>query len=68
MERFDEADDLFATGWEVAERRGAVMTLTYLALIRAAGNWWRGRFADAHKALGELAGIQAAAGLREVKE
>jgi DNA-binding CsgD family transcriptional regulator len=66
--RFDEADDLVATGWEVAERRGAVMTLTYLALVRARGNSWRGRLAEAHKALGELAGIQAAAGLRETKE
>ena len=68
VERFDEADELFVTGWEIAERRGAVMTLTSLALIRAASNWWRGRFADAHKVLAELAGIQAAAGLREVQE
>ena len=32
MGRFDEADDLFATGWEVAERPRGGMTLTYLAL------------------------------------
>ena len=68
VERFDEADDLVAAGWEIAERRGAVMTLTYLALLRAMGNCWRGRLAHAHKALGDLAGIQAAAGLREAQE
>jgi DNA-binding CsgD family transcriptional regulator/tetratricopeptide (TPR) repeat protein len=68
VERFDEADDLEATCWEIAERRGAVMTLTNLALRRAMGNYWRGRLADAHKALGDLAGIQAAARLREAQE
>ncbi len=68
VECFDEADGLVATAWELAERRGAVMTLTYLALLRAMGNCWRGRLAGAHEALGDLAGIQAAAGLRETKE
>ncbi len=63
VERFEEADELFATAWGISERHGAFMLLTQLAIVRAAGNWWRGRLADAHNVLDELAGIEAAAGL-----
>jgi DNA-binding CsgD family transcriptional regulator len=42
-ECFEEADELFAIGWEVAERQGAIATMSMLAVVGAAGSWWRGR-------------------------
>ena len=33
MECFEEADELFAVAWEVAERQGAITTMSMLALI-----------------------------------
>jgi len=68
VERFDEADELFATAWEMAGRYGALMTLAMLALIHAAGDWWRGRLVRSHKTLDKMAGIGAAAGYPEAKE
>ena len=68
VEQFDEADELFAAAWETAERQGALMTLTQLAIIQAAGYWWRGRLAAAHRLLDEMAEIDAAAGRPEAKE
>ena len=68
VERFDEADEFFATAWEIAERHGALMTLAMLAIIQAAGDWWRGRFVRSHKALDEMAEIGATAGYPEIKE
>ena len=60
-ERFEEADELFATAWEIAEDHGNALVLTTLAFNRAWGNWWRGRLADAHKELDALAEIEVAA-------
>ena len=68
VEQFDEADELFAAAWETAERQGALMTLSQLAIIQAAGYWWRGRLAAAHRLLDEMAEIDAAAGRPEAKE
>lgn len=68
VERFDEADELFATAWEMAERHGAVMTMSMLAVIQAAGDWWRGRLVRSHRALDEMARIGAAGGNPEGEE
>ena len=55
MECFEEADELFAVAWEVAERQGAFTTMSMLAVIGAAGFWWRGRLRAALTA-GQLGG------------
>ncbi|MGP8205617.1 MAG: hypothetical protein ACLQVK_06085 [Acidimicrobiales bacterium] len=47
MERFEEAYEFFAIAWEVAERQGAVNTMTGLASICINGFWWRGRLGPA---------------------
>ncbi len=60
-ERFEEADELFATAWEIGEDHGNALVLTTLAFIRAGGNWWRGRLADARNELNALAEIEVAA-------
>ncbi len=66
VERFDEADELFTAAWEIAEGQGALMHMEVLAVIQAAGNWWRGRLAGAHKVIDEIAVIKTAAGMTEV--
>ncbi len=60
-EHFEEADELFATAWEIAEDHGNALILTSLAFIRAGGNWWRGRLADVHKEFDAMAEIEAVA-------
>ena len=51
MECFEEADELFAVAWEVAERQGAIRTMAMLSGICAAGYWWRGRLGPAAELL-----------------
>ena len=63
MECFEEADELFAVAWEVAERQGAFTTMSMLAVIGAAGFWWRGRLRAAFELLGSLAEMSSGLGV-----
>ena len=63
MECFEEADELFAVAWEVAERQGALTTMSMLAVIGAAGFWWRGRLRPALELLGSLAEMSSGLGV-----
>jgi DNA-binding CsgD family transcriptional regulator len=62
VEQFEEADELFNVTWDVAERQGAILHMRLLAVIQAAGNWWRGYIAISRRMLEEIAAIETEGG------